>query len=275
MPLREIQQQAPRREIKDLDAVVITPADEPAGDGIDVQGPHKDFMRVDDAEADARAAVVAELRAGESLGVPRELADAPPGIDVPQADAEIAAAAHDDVVAELDGVDRPGVAVEVAVEGAGGAVEDGDGAVFGAGDYVFIVECEVKDGGGVVLEAADGGVGVGDGVDDACSVRGAGDEDGGVVLEAEDRRVVVSGVGERGGRAVAGSVGVEALDTGGGLGGGDFGVVGWGAMAVGEEVGGGDDGRGADDEEAFVGVGVPDAEGFVAGAGDNFVSVEG
>lgn len=57
MPLREIQKQAPRREIKDFDAVVITPADKSTGDGIDVQRPHKDFMRVDDAEADARVSV--------------------------------------------------------------------------------------------------------------------------------------------------------------------------------------------------------------------------
>lgn len=35
-----------------------------------------------------------------------------------------------------------------------------------------------------------------------------------------------------------------------------------------------DDGGRPDDEETFVGVDVPDAEGFVAGAGDDFVSVD-
>lgn len=85
---------------------------------------------------------------------------------------------------------------------------------------------------------------------------------------------MVGWVGERGGGAMARGVGVEALDAGGGLGGGDLGVVGWGAVGGGEEGGGGDDGGGADDEEALVGVDVPDAEGFVAGAGDDFVSVD-
>lgn len=117
-------------------------------------------MRFDDAEADAgvcvpdaddlivprggdEAPVVAELRAGEPLGVAAELADAAPGIDIPQADAEIAATADHDIAAQLDGVDGPGVAVQMAVQGAGGAVEDGDGAVFGAGDDVGVVEGEV------------------------------------------------------------------------------------------------------------------------------------
>ena len=40
-------------------------------------------------------------------------------------------------------------------------------------------------------------------------------------------------VGERGGGAVACGVGVEGLDASGGLGGGDFGVVIWGAVDVG------------------------------------------
>lgn len=124
----------------------------------------------------------------------------------------------------------------------------------------------------MVLEAPDGTVGVSDGVDDARPVRGAGDEDRGVVLEAEDRGVVVGGVGEGGWCAVACGVGFEALHAGGGFGGGDFGVVGWGAGGGGEEGGGGGYGGGPDDEEALVGVDVPDAEGFVAGAGDDFVS---
>lgn len=83
---------------------------------------------------------------------------------------------------------------------------------------------------------------------------------------------MVDGVGERGGCAVACGVGVEALDAGGGLGGGEFGEVRRGAVGGGEESGGGDDGGRADDEEAFVGVNVPDAEGFVAGASNDFMS---
>lgn len=96
-----------------------------------------------------------------------------------------------------------------------------------------IVESEIQNCGGVVREPADGAVGVGYGVDDARPVRGSGDEDGGVVLEAEDGSVVVGWVGERGGGAVACGVGVEGLDASGGLGGGDFGVVIWGAVDVG------------------------------------------
>lgn len=65
-------------------------------------------------------------------------------------------------------------------------MKDGDGAVLGAGDDVFIVEGEVEDCGGVVLDAADRAVGVSDGVDDACSIRRASDEDGGVVLKTKD-----------------------------------------------------------------------------------------
>ncbi|KFZ06224.1 hypothetical protein V502_09915, partial [Pseudogymnoascus sp. VKM F-4520 (FW-2644)] len=188
MPLREIQQQLAASEIKDFNPMIHV-------------------VRFDDAEADAgvgvpdanhlvvtrggdEAAVVAELGTSESLGVAAELADAAAGIDIPQPDAEIAATAYDDITAQLDGVDGPGVAVQMAVQGAGGAVEDGDGAVFGAGDDVGVVEGEVEDRGGVVGEPAEGEVGVGDGVDDACSVGGAGDEDGGVVLEAEDGGVV-------------------------------------------------------------------------------------
>ncbi|KFY24450.1 hypothetical protein V493_05227 [Pseudogymnoascus sp. VKM F-4281 (FW-2241)] len=203
MPLWEIQQEPTGREIKDLDPVVVATAYQTPGDGINMQRAHEDFVGVDDAEADAgvsvpyanhlivarggdEASVVAELGASKALGVAREFADAPPGVDVPEAHAEVAAAAYDDVVAQLDGVDGAGVAVEVAVERAGAAVDDGDGAVFGAGYDVLGVEGKVEDCGGVVGELADGEVGVGDGVDDAGSVRGAGDEDGGVVLKAED-----------------------------------------------------------------------------------------
>ncbi|KFZ13000.1 hypothetical protein V501_03933 [Pseudogymnoascus sp. VKM F-4519 (FW-2642)] len=274
MPLREIQQQSPSREIKDFDSVVVAPAYETPGDGIDVQGSHEEFVRVDGADAVARVGVP-DADDLVTLGVAGEFADAASGLDIPQPNAEIATAAHYHIIAQLHRINRAGVSVQMAMERAGVAVEDGDGAVFGAGDDVFIVERQVQHRSAVVLEAADGTVGVGDGVDDACPVGGAGDEDGGVVLEAEDGGVMVGRVGEGGGCAVAGGVGGEGLDAGGGLGGGDFGVVGWGAGGGGEEGGGGGDGGGADDEEAFVGVDVPDAEGFVAGAGDDFVSGEG
>lgn len=99
-----------------------------------MQRADKDFVRVNDAEADARvsvpdaddlvvscgsdeAAVVAELRAGEAFGVPSEFADAASGVNVPQPDAEISRTADDDVVAELDRVHGAGVAVEMAVQG--------------------------------------------------------------------------------------------------------------------------------------------------------------
>ncbi|KFY45683.1 hypothetical protein V494_00835 [Pseudogymnoascus sp. VKM F-4513 (FW-928)] len=160
--------------------MVVATAYQPAGHGINVQAPHEDFVRVDDPQTHAC------LRAGKALCMAAELADAASRLDIPETHAEIPRAADDDIVAQLDGVDGAGVAMEVAVQGAGGAVVHGDGAVFRAGDDVFVVEGEVEDCGGVVRDASNGRVGVGDGVDDAGPVGGAGDEDRGVVLEAED-----------------------------------------------------------------------------------------
>lgn len=82
------------------------------------------------------------------------------------------------------------------------------------------------------------------------------------------------GVGEGVGCAVARGVGTEGLHAGGGLRGGDFGVVGWRAVGGGKESVRVDDGGWSDDKEAFVCVDVPDAECFVAGASDDFVSID-
>jgi hypothetical protein len=218
------------------------------------------------------ASVIAELRAGKPFGVASELANTSSRLNIPQPNAKIATTAHHHIIPQLHRINRPRMSMQMPMQRACLAVEHSDGTVLRAGDDVFIIERQVQHRSAVVLETANGTVGVSDGVDDARPVRGTGGEDRGVVLEAEDRGVVVGWIGEGWGCAVACSVGLEALDAGGGLGGGDFGVVGWGAGGGCEEGGGGGYGGGADDEEALVGVDVPDAEGFVAGAGDDFVS---
>lgn len=100
----------------------------------------------------------------------RELADVFPRVDVPQLDAEVAAAADDRVAAHLDRVDGARVPAQLLEHCARLAVPDADADVFGAGDDVAVVEGEVEDCGGVVFEAHEGLVVVGDGVDDAGSV---------------------------------------------------------------------------------------------------------
>ena len=114
VPSREVQQQIPRLHIKDLDILIIASRDQSPTDRIDVERSHQVIVSADFLQAlpgigvpdsnhlvvsgrGDESGIVGELTAGKPFGVASELADVFAGVNIPELDLKISAAADDGV----------------------------------------------------------------------------------------------------------------------------------------------------------------------------------
>lgn len=159
------------------------------------------------------------------------------------------------------------MAAQLLQEGAGGAVPNADADILGTSDDVLVVEAQVEHSGGVVLQPSDRLVACLHVVDNAGGVGAAGHQNVLVVLQAEDRGLVVSlesHCGGHGDGAARIGAGVR-LEAGGVCG---------GAVCVIEQRPVLDHLGRANDQLAGFCVHVPDANGLVAGPGDDLLPVD-
>ncbi|KAI6766998.1 hypothetical protein HG531_011358 [Fusarium graminearum] len=172
VPFGKVEQLMPGLHIPHLDVGVVTSTDQSAAYTVDVEAANQVLVGTHLSETLAGVgipnadhliitgrcdvpAILGELRTGQALGMPSELANVLARLDVPQLDAEISRARHNGVAPHLDCIDRAVVTSKLLDQVTRVAVPDANGKVLAAGYDVLVIKSEIENGCRVVSKPAD------------------------------------------------------------------------------------------------------------------------
>lgn len=281
VPFGKVEQLMPGLHIPHLDVGVVTSTDQSAAYTVDVEAANQVLVGTHLSETLAGVgipnadhliitgrcdvpAILGELRTGQALGMPSELANVLARLDVPQLDAEISRARHNGVAPHLDCIDRAVVTSKLLDQVTRVAVPDANGKVLAAGYDVLVIKSEIENGCRVVSKPADRFVSGTNVINNAGRVRRSSNENFVVVLEAQNRRHVIRWERSDGRHGKVCLVILRRTRS----------KMSRLALLVVEHIGLIDNLVRSNDKTALKGVHIPNTDSLVAGASDDFMSVK-